>query len=388
MTVRGLVGLASRVRRQLAERVSPAARDHLRRLVGERLEALDLFMQDEDLTPAAMSASSRKAYEFLKRVDFDAVRIDPDAPEGLPVRETVRITGLRGVLGHFLDRLARTAEPAALGRLHEEIRAKSEQLQELMDAEDLRPGHLKAESCAVLAWLRYFARREHFDAYVQAVARARPQLEREAARSQRYLVPVTVHFRPMKGVYRVRGLPGGTRVALPTPMICFSPEAFARVAAMAFRKGAHEQEVYEQMLTPSYQGVLAEMEAAAGEEAKSFAGVYHDLAAAFDRVNAEYFGAELPRPRLTWSRTFTMRKFGHYDAARDTVMISSSLDARDVPGFVVEFVVYHELLHKHLGVGWRSGRRAAHTPEFRRRERRFRQWQQAEAVLKRVAKAP
>ena len=385
MTVRGLVGLANLVRDQLARPVSPDALDRLRELVTRRLEDLDLFMQDRDLTPRTMSAPSRRAYEFLKGVDFDAVETAGDAPDGGPLRGTIRITGLRGVLRRFLDRLARAETPEQRGRLHEEIRAKAEKLQEMTDAQDLRPGHLKPESRAAIGWLRYFSRRENVDAYAAAVARARPELERQAARSARYRVPVVVHFRPMKGVYRLRALPEGTRISLPTPMIRFGREAFAELALLAFARGATDQAVSERMLAPPYQDALAEMEGAAGE-AESPAGVYHDLAAAFDRVNAAHFGSALPRPRLAWSRSFSMRKFGHYDVAHDTVMVSSALDAGDVPAFVVDFIVYHELLHKKLGVAWRNGRRAAHTGEFRRRECRFAQWRRAEDVLKKLAR--
>jgi len=57
-----------------------------------------------------------------------------------------------------------------------------------------------------------------------------------------------------------------------------------------------------------------------------------------------------------------------------------------VPAFVVDFLVYHELLHKKLSVTWRDGRRRAHTPQFRQAERRFPRCAEAQAVLKRLAK--
>lgn len=82
---------------------------------------------------------------------------------------------------------------------------------------------------------------------------------------------------------------------------------------------------------------------------------------------------------------FTGRKFGHYDAIRDAIMISSTLDRGDVPEFVVDFVVYHELLHKKLGGVWRNGRREAHTDEFRAEERRFAHFDEAEKVIRRLA---
>ena len=83
---------------------------------------------------------------------------------------------------------------------------------------------------------------------------------------------------------------------------------------------------------------------------------------------------------------FTGRKFGHYDRIRDVVMISSSLDRAEVPEYVLDSVMYHELLHKKLGIGWRNGRMAAHTPEFRSLDRDFRRYNEADSFLKRLAR--
>ncbi len=111
-------------------------------------------------------------------------------------------------------------------------------------------------------------------------------------------------------------------------------------------------------------------------------GRHHNLNASFDRVNRAYFGGRMPRPVLTWNATFTQRKLGHYDVHADTVMLSITLDDPKTPAYVVDFVVYHELLHKQLGVRAVNGRRRMHTPEFRRAERRFREWNRVERWLR------
>jgi hypothetical protein len=384
--IRGIVRLANLVRRELAGPVSAGALERLRREVTDGLEQLDVILADHGMGPEAMSPAARKAYEFLKSVDFSAVAAS-DSPGGEGYyRGSVRLPGVRRFLRYLLDRLARRTGPAELDGLHAEIRRKTEAIDELLEAESVRPEHLKDESRAIRAWLAYFADRGHFDAYVAAVGRAGPAFDGQAAASPRHAPPVMVHFRPMKGVYRIRPAVGGTGVHLPTPMISFSREAFDVLAAVAFRKAPGGQFVQEQMLGPAYQDILAEMELLAGG-GETGAGVFHDLAAAFDRVNAAFFDSAMPRPRLLWSRALTMRKFGHYDAVHDTVMISATADAEDVPAFVVDFLVYHELLHKKLGVTWRGGRRRAHTPQFRRAERRFPRLAEAEAALKRLAKA-
>lgn len=124
-----------------------------------------------------------------------------------------------------------------------------------------------------------------------------------------------------------------------------------------------------------------------GEAAKPrqrTAGRHHDLAASFERVNRRYFDGRMPRPTLTWNATITHRKLGHYNLVTDTVLLSVTLDDPRVPAYVVDFVMYHELLHKQLGVRAVNGRQRAHTPEFRRAERRFHDFPRAEVFLRRL----
>ncbi len=102
-------------------------------------------------------------------------------------------------------------------------------------------------------------------------------------------------------------------------------------------------------------------------------------------TNAAYFHGGMSRPRLVWSRTFAARTFGHYDYAHDTVVISAVLDRRTVPECAVDFILYHELLHKQLGLLWQSNRMTAHAPQFREKERQFKQYDEAKAVIRRLA---
>ena len=62
-------------------------------------------------------------------------------------------------------------------------------------------------------------------------------------------------------------------------------------------------------------------------------------------------------------------------------MISLALDDARVPVSAIDLVMYHELLHKHLGVQVINGRHYAHTEAFRRAERQFRQYAEAQAFL-------
>jgi hypothetical protein len=71
---------------------------------------------------------------------------------------------------------------------------------------------------------------------------------------------------------------------------------------------------------------------------------------------------------------------------KDWVMVSSTLDRAEVPVFVVDYLMFHELLHKMHGIRWVNGRGHAHTRAFYEDERRFERYDEADGWLKRLAK--
>lgn len=115
-------------------------------------------------------------------------------------------------------------------------------------------------------------------------------------------------------------------------------------------------------------------------------GDVYDLEEIFDRLNRTYFKNSLPKPVLSWSARKTYRILGHHDATHETVVVSRSLDDRKVPQYVVEFVVFHEMLHIFHPTEHRGGRRYNHTPRFRRDERKFAYFEEAESWIERSAK--
>lgn len=107
-------------------------------------------------------------------------------------------------------------------------------------------------------------------------------------------------------------------------------------------------------------------------------GKIYDLDEIFSDLNNKYFGGGLKKPTLTWSARRTYRILGHHDATHDTIVISRSLDANETPRFVVEYVVFHEMLHVHHPTIHQNGRRYNHTPAFRRDEQKFSHYNEAE----------
>lgn len=112
-------------------------------------------------------------------------------------------------------------------------------------------------------------------------------------------------------------------------------------------------------------------------------GRHFNLQAVFDRLNPLYFDGRLSVP-ITWgrgkaSRRVRRRILGSYSSRTGTIRIHPWLDRKAVPLYVLEYVVYHEMLHAEMGAEVRNGRRIVHSAEFRRRERVFARWAEAEA---------
>ncbi len=383
--IRGLVKTANDVRRDLSRPLSVDHREKLRRSVDESLRQVDGILASHGARLECLPAPTRRAYQFLANLDLDVttpVAASTDAkavPSG-----SVRLAGVKSYWEDVLRRLARASSGSERHELYDSIRSASRNIENHIAEQGYEAGDLTAQSRTIRGWLAFFADRLNFDGYVAAIDRALPGFETALGRARRFQSPALLEFRFIPGLYKLRGYRDGTRIILPTPMTCFSEGLFGALAEAAFNGGS-KQPVMEATTCDEYQSIQAELEALSGVE-KRTSGVHHDLGESFDRINGRHFGGRLACPRLTWSRTFASRKFGHYDPIRDTVMISSTLDHADVPAFVVDFIMYHELLHKKLGAEWRNGRQAVHTPEFKAEERRFEQYAAAEAALAALAR--
>ena len=111
-------------------------------------------------------------------------------------------------------------------------------------------------------------------------------------------------------------------------------------------------------------------------------GRYYNLHSLFSRLNVDYFSLRLQSVPLLWSSRRSLRRLGYYRQAVNTIVISSALDDPRVPECVVEFILYHEMLHAWMPTVIRNGRRCDHTAEFRAAERKYRHYEMAERFLR------
>jgi hypothetical protein len=114
-------------------------------------------------------------------------------------------------------------------------------------------------------------------------------------------------------------------------------------------------------------------------------GQVYDLDELFNGLNARYFAGQLAKPLLSWSQQKTHRVLGHHDHIHGAIIISRTLDEARIPRFVVEYVLYHEMLHAKHQPRRVADRTVYHPPQFRADELQFERYQEAVKWLDKIA---
>lgn len=245
------------------------------------------------------------------------------------------------------------------------------------------PSDLAPRTRHAYSWLKYVSAQDIWPRHLAALRRWR----RALAPQPQPVGSAEIHVVAMGALWRIRD---GERRRRPPVLrlhqgFMAAEDAFTEAFASAW--ATRDMPTLHRLsrdfsLSGGFQEVSDGLRAWAPEPATSALGAAHDLDASFQRVNAAHFGGALERPALRWGALTTRRTWGSYRFSEDRLTISPALDSADVPSWVLDFVVFHELLHKALGLTAKGNRRYAHTAAFRATERAHPRYREAEEFLK------
>ena len=206
--------------------------------------------------------------------------------------------------------------------------------------------------------------------------------------------PVEARFYPYAGLSSTIRLRKGRVYARVSDVLRHSPRevlyalACILVAKLYRLKASkeHERTYREHSLDPSVLDRSESMRKRRGYKlTTSPRGKVYDLDEMFSALNAHYFRGELDRPVLSWSVRQTRRVLGHHDHVHGTIIISRTLDSQRIPRFVVEYVLYHEMLHVKHPPRREQGRTLYHSRQFRDDEQCFERFDEALKWLEKIA---
>ncbi len=209
---------------------------------------------------------------------------------------------------------------------------------------------------------------------------------------KRIPAPIHVSFYPYIGINHTIRIRSGEifvrvgSICIEMPLTCHKGLAYILVGKLLRKKiPAGAREVYSAYIKSDFiRDKAAVIKKMRGRKVVTTSkGSVYDLDEIFATVNRDYFRDAIPKPVLTWSAKKTFRILGHHDATHETVAISKSLDSGDTPRYVVEYVVFHEMLHIAHPTKYVNGRKYNHTPAFKRDEQRFAYYTQAERWIER-----
>lgn len=92
------------------------------------------------------------------------------------------------------------------------------------------------------------------------------------------------------------------------------------------------------------------------------------LESSFDRVNQSFLSYSVEKPNLTWG-TASFRKLASYNFHTDTITVSTIF--ADASPEILDYLMYHEMLHKHHKFKHNYGRSSFHSPAFKEDEQRY-----------------
>jgi len=388
--IRGIVKAAQVAQNRLQAGIAPGDVAAFKKFMTNSIETIEQLCAEGRMTPSQLPTRSRQAYYFLKAIDLDNLPLAETQPSQDKV-ETIRLKNIKTQQGAILQRIANlasspTPNTAQIQELAETLIQTVAAIEKICAASQATPANLTRSSRQIYAWMKFLTYERNLQLHLQTTYRVK-QIAEKLCKIYAQPLNVVVELTHLTGIYKCKRSLVEATLTLSEGFINASDETLeALVKAALFGKCQQTtQLIRDYAASEESSSVLIELDFITEVIVENPRGKCYNLDELFDKVNREYFACSLVKPRLIWSQINTYRKLGHYEPARDRVMIALTLDDARIPEFVVTFVLYHELLHKSHGATWVNGRRMVHTPEFRRDERKFKLYKQAEEWLKKLA---
>ncbi len=252
-------------------------------------------------------------------------------------------------------------------------------------------GALPVQTLRAWQWLVFLSDPDHLAAHLSALERLETIRRKPALKQNLPPQPsqpqLRLIFFNIPGIFRSRESGAVTEMTASEGFIYAPDEILECLAYLAFHPGDGTalSRVRKFAVTPDFIKTNLKLSRIDEQAELAARGKYQDLLQVYHRVKSHYFEPGFEQPRLTWNKALTYHKFGHYLPGADTVMISISLDQPDTPDYVLDFVMYHELLHKLFGFRGSQSRRYSHFKAFRQKEKQYARYAEAQTYLSQLS---
>jgi len=411
--IRGLVQISRQVQQKIADGLASDDAQHVQRFVQDTLHQVDALCQKYATTPDQLPTPTAKAYQYLKSIDWQTLppvsppkkpspanRHSPPAASTTGARQSKKRTvyrsrsllaecqqiqldietlsrGISG--GHREALLEKLPEFVAL---HAQIQSAVKSFETSLKRKKITPQQLTLQSQRAYRWLKSLSKVETLMDHLQTVKTALKIAKEWDISANRLFKPGAnrIHFMLSPTAALIRSQKKGSEfwITVSEGFRAAPLEIIRPLVRSVFVPQAKEDlaKIKAYSRSDSFKRILMELEPVHDAQ-----GNYFNLEDIFARVNSHYFANQLQKPRLRWNERLTLRKLAHYELSTDTIMVSRSFDQPDTPVQILEFLMYHEMLHKHLGVKTTNGRSYAHSKRFKDAEQRFENYAEVQTLI-------
>jgi hypothetical protein len=384
LRISGLVKIFNEVRAELVVGIPENKQPDFCRKVESVIKQVEQICRRHRKTPDALPAPSRNAYHFLKNLDLENLPKPNDSQQTLPLASPQRISGLLSTAHTLSDKIWRNAllysrDPQQYSLMRDEIQKKFSQFKTRIGKFGVSPFRLSQPSRNAYCWLGFLAVENNLRQHLRAVHQIQIVLSHHFGKD--YLNLIEVQFVYTNYIYRFRKEKNKVVLRCNEALIEAGNSVWLEIFQRVFNGEKSQVSLEAYLHSGRYQHISRQIEAFAAGSFQT-RGQYFDLREVFERVNNDYFKGEMLCPQLHWNQTLTSGKLGHYHVLRDELMVSVTLDHPNVPAYVMDYVMYHELLHKKHGVRRKNGRTIGHFKAFREDEKRFPKYREANEFIK------
>ncbi|MFC1713897.1 hypothetical protein ACFL6S_09520 [Candidatus Poribacteria bacterium] len=391
LRIKGIVKAFNEVRRQIKQGIPEEEADKFRSYVLNTVNTIEKICSEHHASPDELPHQSRNAYHFLKDLDLENLPILKNAsPTPHKKQDSINIANVVKTCNAFICRLSEKAFVLAesadsLDRIHKQIQETVNRIDEICRKSGVSPSALNTPSRNAYCFMRFLVSGSHLKHHVKTLCRATKLINDMRPEHEKRQIVVQLTY--MRHIYSAEKYGNAVLVKLSEGLIDADDETLKAIFRTIFHgKSQLDKGVINDYIeSEGFCGALYEIDSMLDLDEYNSKGRAFDLNSVFKEINREYFNGDMQKPSLHWSRSHTIAKFGHYQPSRDRVMISVTLDDENVPSFVVEFVMYHELLHKKHGAQLKKGKRYVHTQSFREEEQEFKRFQESNTYLRRLA---
>jgi hypothetical protein len=258
-----------------------------------------------------------------------------------------------------------------------DIQSTEQTIRQRCQSRACQPADLSDSAYRGFLWLAFLSESQHFEQHLHFIFRFLQEWRTQTSK------PVTVKMYNSSFVFQCK--PGRNQyvVTIGEGFLTADTHAIQVLVDCCLQSNRKNlQQLRKLSRSSAYKQVMEAIWQHTAQSTRSTNGICYDLQQLFHKINAEYFQNKLEQPRLCWSSRRATRRLGYYHPDTDTITLSRFLDQKTIPAYVVEYVLYHEMLHKKLGLKEVNSYRLAHTSQFKQQEKKFKQYTDAENFLK------